>query len=175
MPLLKFIFDISLVPAIQWLLDAGIIYKVNRIREPKMPLKFYEDFDAFKLFLLDCGLLACMSDAPIDQMLVGDNVFTEFKGMFTEQYVMQQLKVIGFTPYYWSNSKTPSEIDFVIQNDNRVIPIEVKAEENVRARSLSQFVKDNTGLKGLRISMKGYVDQEWMENIPLVGIDAYFG
>ena len=116
-----------------------------------------------------------MSDAPIDQMLVGDNVFTEFKGMFTEQYVMQQLKVIGFTPYYWSNSKTPSEIDFVIQNDNRVIPIEVKAEENVRARSLSQFVKDNTGLKGLRISMKGYVDQEWMENIPLVGIDAYFG
>ena len=73
-----------------------------------------------------------------------------------------------------SNSKTPSEIDFVIQNDNRVIPIEVKAEENVRARSLSQFVKDNTGLKGLRISMKGYVDQEWMENIPLVGIDAYF-
>ena len=161
--------------AIQWLLDAGIIYKVNRIREPKMPLKFYEDFDAFKLFLLDCGLLACMSDAPIDQMLVGDNVFTEFKGMFTEQYVMQQLKVIGFTPYYWSNSKTPSEIDFVIQNDNRVIPIEVKAEENVRARSLSQFVKDNTGLKGLRISMKGYVDQEWLENIPLVGIDAYFG
>ena len=161
--------------AIQWLLDAGIIYKVNRISEPKMPLKFYEDFDAFKLFLLDCGLLACMSDAPIDQMLVGDNVFTEFKGMFTEQYVMQQLKVIGFTPYYWSNSKTPSEIDFVIQNDNRVIPIEVKAEENVRARSLSPFVKDNTGLKGLRISMKGYVDQEWMENIPLVGIDAYFG
>lgn len=160
--------------AIQWLLDAGIIYKVNRIKEPKMPIKFYEDFDAFKLFLLDCGLLACMSAAPIDQMLVGDNVFTEFKGMFAEQYVLQQLKVIGFTPYYWSNSKTPSEIDFVIQKDSRVIPIEVKAEENVRARSLSQFVKDNSGLKGLRISMKGYVDQEWMENIPLVGINAYF-
>ena len=160
--------------AIQWLLDAGIIYKVNRIKEPKIPLKFYEDFDAFKLFLLDCGLLSCMSDAPIDQMLVGDNVFTEFKRMFTEQYVMQQLKAIGFIPYYWSNSKTPSEIDFIIQLDNRVIPIEVKAEENVRARSLSQFVKDNSGLKGLRISMKGYVDQEWMENIPLVGIDAYF-
>ena len=161
--------------AIQWLLDAGIIYKVNRIREAKIPLKFYEDFDAFKLFLLDCGLLACMSDAPIGQMLVGDNVFTEFKGMFTEQYVMQQLKAVGFTPYYWSNSKTPSEIDFIIQKDSRVIPIEVKAEENVRARSLSQFVKDNAGLKGLRISMKGYVDQGWMENIPLVGIGAYLG
>ena len=160
--------------AIQWLLDAGIIYKVNRVNEPKMPLKFYEDFDAFKLFMLDCGLLACMAEAPIDQMLVGNNVFTEFKGMFTEQYVMQQLKAIGFTPYYWSNSKSPAEIDFIIQNGKRVIPIEVKAEENVRARSLSQFVKDNAGLKGLRISMKGYVDQEWLENIPLVAIDAYF-
>lgn len=160
--------------AIQWLLDAGIIYKVNRVNEPKMPLKFYEDFDAFKLFMLDCGLLACMAEAPIDQMLVGNNVFTEFKGMFTEQYVMQQLKAIGFTPYYWSNSKSPSEIDFIIQNGKRVIPIEVKAEGNVRARSLSQFVKDNAELKGLRISMKGYVDQEWLENIPLVAIDAYF-
>ncbi len=160
--------------AIQWLLDAGIIYKVNRVREPKIPLKFYEDFDVFKLFLLDCGLLACLADAPIDQMLVGDNVFTEFKGMFTEQYVMQQLKTMGFTPYYWSNSKTPSEIDFIIQQGRRVVPIEVKAEVNVRARSLSQFVKDNAGLKGLRISMKGYADQGWMENIPLVGIGAYF-
>lgn len=160
--------------AIQWLLDAGIIYKVNRINEPKMPLKFYEDFDAFKLFMLDCGLLACMAEAPIDQMLVGNNVFTEFKGMFTEQYVMQQLKAIGFTPYYWSNSKSPAKIDFIIQNGKRVIPIEVKAEENVRARSLSQFVKDNAGLKGLRISMKGYVDQEWLENIPLVAINVYF-
>lgn len=78
-------------------------------------------------------------------------------------------------PYYWSNSKTPSEIDFVIQKESRVIPIEVKAEENVRARSLSQFIKDNPGLKGLRISMKGYADQGWMENIPLVAIGTYLG
>lgn len=160
--------------AIQWLLDAGIVYKVNRVREPRVPLKFYEDFDAFKLFLLDCGLLACLAEAPIDQMLVGNSVFTEFKGMFTEQYVMQQLKVLGFTPYYWSNSKTPSEIDFVIQQGSRVIPVEVKAEENVRARSLSQFVKDHAGLKGLRLSMKGYADQGWMENIPLFSVGAYF-
>lgn len=161
--------------AIQWLLDAGIVYKVNRVREPRVPLKFYEDFDAFKLFLLDCGLLACLAEAPIDQMLVGNSVFTEFKGMFTEQYVMQQLKVLGFTPYYWSNSKTPSEIDFVIQQGCRVIPVEVKAEENVRARSLSQFVKDHAGLKGLRLSMKGYADQGWMENIPLFSVGAYLG
>lgn len=160
--------------AIQWLLDAGIIYKVNRIREPRVPIKFYEDFDAFKLFLLDCGLLACMADAPADQMLIGDNVFVEFKGAFTEQYVLQQLLAVGLTPYYWSNAKTPAEIDFIVQQGSRVVPIEVKAEENVRARSLSQFIKDNPGLKGLRLSMKGYANQEWMENVPLVAIDAFF-
>ena len=160
--------------AIQWLVDAGIVYKVSRIKEPKMPLKFYEDMEAFKLFLLDCGLLACMTDASADQMLIGDNVFTEFKGAFTEQYVLQQLLVLGLKPYYWSNAKTPSEIDFIIQGNQRIIPIEVKAEENVRARSLAQFIKDNPELKGLRISMKGYVDQDWMENIPLIAIDTYF-
>ncbi len=160
--------------AIQWLLDAGVIYKVNRIKEPRLPLKFYEDFDAFKLFLLDCGLLACMTDAPADQMLIGNNVFTEFKGAFTEQFVLQQFMALGLTSYYWSNSKSPSEVDFVLQAQGRVIPVEVKAEENVRARSLSQFVKDNPDLKGLRISMKGYADQGWMENIPLAAISAYF-
>lgn len=160
--------------AIQWLVDAGIVYKVNRNKEPKMPLKFYEDRDAFKLFLLDCGLLACMTDASAGQMLIGDNAFTEFKGAFTEQYVLQQLLAVGLKPYYWSNTKTPSEIDFIIQDSQRVIPVEVKAEENVRARSLAQFIKDNPELKGLRISMKGYVDQEWMENIPIIAIGTYF-
>ena len=114
--------------AIQWLVDAGIVYKVSRIKEPKMPLKFYEDMDVFKLFLLDCGLLACMTDASADQMLIGDNVFTEFKGAFTEQYVLQQLLALGLKPYYWSNTKTPSEIDFIIQDSQRVIPVEVKPE-----------------------------------------------
>lgn len=160
--------------AIQWLLDAGIAYKANRVKEIQMPLKFYEDFDSFKLFLLDCGLLACMVDAPAEQMLIGSNAFVEFKGAFTEQYVMQQLVSSNIRPYYWSNAKTPAEIDFVVQHENRVIPIEVKAEENVRARSLSQFVKSNPQFKGLRISMKGYTDQGWMENIPLPAILTFF-
>ena len=99
--------------AIQWLVDAGIVYKVSRIKEPKMPLKFYEDRDAFKLFLLDCGLLACMTDASAGQMLIGDNAFTEFKGAFTEQYVLQQLLAVGLKPYYWSNTKTPSELSLI--------------------------------------------------------------
>lgn len=160
--------------AIQWLIDAGIVYKISRVKEPKMPLKFYEDLSAFKLFLLDSGLLACMSDAPADQMLIGDNVFTEFKGAFTEQFVLQELKTLGIKPYYWSNGKTPAEIDFILQWDNRVFPIEVKAKENVRSRSLSQFINDNSNLKGLRISMKDYIDEYWMENIPLYSVSTYF-
>lgn len=158
--------------AIQWLVDAGLVHKVNRIKEAKIPLKFYEDMSAFKLFLLDCGLLACMADVPADQMLLSNNVFVEFKGAFTEQYVLQQMKACHMKPYYWSNDKTPAEIDFVVQHEGRVIPIEVKAETNVRSKSLAQFVKDNEGLKGMRISMRGYIDQGWMENIPLYGISA---
>ena len=159
--------------ALQWLLDAGIVYKVNRIKEPRMPLKFYEEADAFKLFLLDCGLLACMADAPANQMLIGDNVFAEFKGAFTEQYVLQQLKAAQLSPYYWSNAKTPTEIDFVLQHAGRIIPVEVKAEKNVRSRSLAQFIKEHPELKGARFSMQGYTDQGWMENIPLVALSSW--
>lgn len=161
--------------AIQWLLDAGIIHKVNRVKEIRMPLKFYEDFNAFKLFLLDCGLFGCMANAPASQMLVGDNIFKEFKGAFTEQFVLQQLVSMGIGPYYWSNDKTTAEIDFAIQSQDRVIPIEVKAEENVKARSLTEYIKKNTSenIKGLRISMLGYKDQNWMENIPLYGLSKY--
>lgn len=163
--------------AIQWLMDAGLVHKVSRVKELQMPVKFYEDLSAFKLFLLDCGLLGCMTEASASQMLVGDNVFKEFKGAFTEQFVLQQLVAQGFSPYYWSSDKTPAEIDFVLQTDQRVIPVEVKAEENVRARSMSEYIKSHPeySLKGLRISMMGYQDQDWMENIPLYGISKYFG
>ncbi len=162
--------------AMQWLIDAGIVYKVCRVSDLEMPVKFYEDVSAFKLFLLDCGLLGCMTDAPASQMLVGNNVFREFKGAFTEQYVLEQLVAMGITPYYWSRTNTPAEIDFVVQTDERVIPIEVKAEENVKARSMSEYIKShpNYSLKGLRISMLGYKDQGWMENIPLYGIHKFF-
>jgi Predicted ATPase (AAA+ superfamily) len=158
--------------AIQWLIDAGIIHKVSRVKEIQLPIKFYEDLSAFKLFLLDCGLFACMVDAPAKQMLIGENIFKEFKGSFTEQFVLQQLIAMGVKPYYWSSDTTPSEIDFVVQTDDRVIPIEVKAEENVRARSMKAYIEKHpeANLKGLRISMKGYVDQGWVENIPLYGV-----
>ena len=159
--------------AIQWLVDAGIVLRVHRISEARMPLKFYEQLESFKLFLLDCGLLACMADTAADQMLVDNKVFIEFKGAFTEQYVAQELVSMGIKPYYWSNDRTPAEIDFVVQQDGKAIPIEVKASTNVRSKSLAQFIKDNEGLKGLRLSLCSYIDQSWMENIPLYALEGW--
>ena len=158
--------------AIQWLIDAGIIHKVSRIKEIRLPLKFYQDMNAFKLYMLDCGLFACMTDAPASQMLIGNNVFKEFKGSFTEQFVLQQLIAMDLTPYNWSNDTTPAEIDFVIQNEDRAIPIEVKAEENVRAKSMKTYIDSHSeaSLYGLRLSMKGHVKQSWMQNMPLYAI-----
>ena len=159
--------------AIQWLVDAGIVLRVHRISEARMPLKFYEQLESFKLFLLDCGLLACMADTAADQMLVDNKVFIEFKGAFTEQYVAQELVSMGIKPYYWSNDRTPAEIDFVVQQDGKAIPIEVKASTNVRSKSLAQFIKDNEGLKGLRLSLCSYIDQSWMENVPLYALEGW--
>jgi len=163
--------------AIEWLVRAGLVYKIRRCKNPEMPLKFYEDFDAFKLYLLDVGLLGAMSKASPRLMLINNGVFTEFKGAFTENYVLEQLKSIGdFDAYYFSKDNSTQEVDFLVQTAERVIPIEVKAEENVKSKSLKQFVTVDHAdkhLKGLRCSMKPYVDQEWMENIPLYGVLGY--
>ena len=159
--------------AIQWLIDAGIVHRVQRISEARMPLKFYASPDAFKMFLLDCGLLGCMADTAAADMLIDNKVFTEFKGAFAEQFVAQELVSMGAKPYYWSNDRTPAEIDFVIQHNGKIVPIEVKASTNVRSKSLAQFVKDNDGLKGLRLSLCQYIDQEWMENVPLYALRGW--
>ena len=154
--------------AIQWLVDSGLVHKVHRISKPVVPLKFYEDMASFKLFLLDCGLLGALSETPPEQILIGDNVFEEYKGAFTENYVLQQLKSLPRTfVYYYSNDNSTLEIDFVVQHDTYIIPIEVKAEENLRAKSLRQFVTDNPGLHGVRFSMSDYREQDWLTNVPL--------
>lgn len=154
--------------AIQWLVDSGLVHKVHRISKPVVPLKFYEDMASFKLFLLDCGLLGALSETPPEQILIGDNVFEEYKGAFTENYVLQQIKSLPRTfVYYYSNDNSTLEIDFVVQHEAHVIPIEVKAEENLRAKSLRQFVTDNSGLHGVRFSMSDYREQDWLTNVPL--------
>ncbi len=162
--------------SIQWLVDAGLVYKVERVREPSMPLKFYADHEAFKLYLFDCGLLACMSEANPNAMLLGDNAFIEFKGAFSENFVLQQLKSTGLSVYYYSKEKSTMEVDFLYQTADRVVPIEVKAEENVKSKSLATFVNQefrDKSLKAIRISMKPYIDQQWMENIPLYATESY--
>ena len=161
--------------AIQWLVDSGLVHKVHRISKPVVPLKFYEDMSSFKLFLLDCGLLGALSETPPEQILIGDNVFEEYKGAFTENYVLQQLKSLPRTfVYYYSNDNSTLEIDFVVQHDTHIIPIEVKAEENLRAKSLRQFVTDNPGLHGVRFSMSDYREQDWLTNVPLWAIKWAF-
>lgn len=164
--------------AIQWLADAGIIHKVNRTKSPQRPLKFYADNSAFKIYLSDCGLLSCLCHAPAKDLLLGTSAFTEYKGALTENYVLQQIRAItdNSDVFYFAKDNSTQEIDFLVETENRIIPIEVKAEENVKSKSLYGFINvDHIGnhLKGLRISMKPYIDQGWMENIPLYAVEAY--
>ncbi|MDE6654225.1 MAG: ATP-binding protein, partial [Muribaculaceae bacterium] len=153
--------------AIQWLTDAGIVYKVNRVNEVRMPLKFYEDREAFKLFILDVGLMGAMADVPAAQIMIGDNIFKEYKGAFTEVYVESQLATTGIPVFYHTVEKSRIELDFVIQLSDNVYPVEVKAEENVRAKSMKIFIEKNPDLKGIRLSMKNHETQSWIESIPL--------
>ncbi len=167
----------DLESAIQWLIDAKLAFKVHRSNKPTMPLSFYEDFNAFKLFALDVGLLGAMANAPASLMLTSNDVFKEFKGAFSENYVFEQLRTFDdLGIYYFSKENSTQEIDFLVQTEKHIIPIEVKAEDNLKSKSLSQFVTvDNADkhLKGLRCSMMPYIDQGWMENIPLFSVIAY--
>ena len=153
--------------AIQWLIDAGLAYKVQRVNAPRLPFKFYEDLNAFKLFMLDVGLMGAMAETSAESMLVGDNVFSEYKGAFTELFVFTQLKSRHFPLYYHAVESSTIEIDFLTQWHDRVIPIEVKAEVNVKAKSLHTFINNNPELQGLRFSMLPYKKQDWVINVPL--------
>ncbi|MBQ2923323.1 MAG: ATP-binding protein [Tyzzerella sp.] len=158
--------DFELV--IEWLQDCGLIKKVYNVSKPAMPLKAYIEFSAFKLYLLDVGLLGAMSELDAKSILQGNTIFTEFKGAMTEQYVLQQLvSDTEYTPYYFSESKSEGEIDFLVQKGMDVIPIEVKAEENLRAKSLKVFCNKYQPNIAIRTSMSNYREQEWMTNIPL--------
>lgn len=157
--------------AIQWLIDARMVYKICRVSKVDLPLKFYIEKDIFKLYLLDVGLLGSMVEAPASQILIGDNIFKEYKGAFTENYVLTQLITLPQTVVtYYSKENTTVEVDFIVQYRDALVPIEVKAEENVKSKSFRQFITvDNKdkALKGLRLSMKGFKDQDWMLNAPL--------
>lgn len=157
--------------AIQWLLDCGLIYKVQRVTKPGMPLMAYLDNSAFKLYLLDLGLLGAMSNLDLRSLLEGNRVFEEFKGALTEQYVCQQLTTLGnVTPFYWTAERAIAEVDFVFQLGQDIIPLEVKAEENLKSKSLRQYVEKYQPRRALRLSMSDYREQDWMINLPLYAV-----
>lgn len=159
--------------AIQWLIDAGLVYKVPRVTTARMPLKFYEEMTVFKLFVLDVGLMGAMVDMPAADVLVNDKAIVEYKGAFTELFVLTQIITENVPIYYYSSNESVVEIDFVVQQNARVIPIEVKAEVNVKSKALRQFITDNPNLRGLRLSMLGFQESGWMVNKPLYAPDFW--
>lgn len=154
--------------ALSWLIDSGLIYQVNRVKDCKIPLSAYQDFSAFKLYLLDVGLLCAKAEIDPITILEGNKIFIEFKGSLTEQYVLEELKSnINTSIFYWSAEKGESEIDYITQLENNNIPIEVKASENLQAKSLKSFVQKYNTKINIRTSMKDYRKEDWLINIPL--------
>lgn len=159
--------------AMLWLTDCGLLHQVHRVKTPNLPLKAYEDLKAFKLFLLDVGLLSCMVGLRQEVLLDGNALFKEFKGALTEQYVLQQLKTIkNLQIYYWTNERGTAEVDFVIDTGSDVIPIEVKAEVNLQAKSLKIYQEKFQPKHTIRTSMADYRQEEWLLNLPLYAVEA---
>jgi predicted AAA+ superfamily ATPase len=159
--------------AIQWLLDCGLIYKSKRITKPGMPLIAYMDMNSFKIYMLDVGLLAACGDLDALTLLNGNKIFKEFKGALTEQFVAQELVSAGIDIYYYSSENSSGEVDFVIQHEGNIIPIEVKAEENLQAKSLKSLVSKYELQTAVRTSMSNYREESWLTNVPLYALIQY--
>ncbi|HWQ78813.1 MAG TPA: ATP-binding protein [Anaerovoracaceae bacterium] len=159
--------------AMLWLTDCGLVHKVHRVTAPCLPLKAYEDLKAFKLFVLDVGLLSCMVNLNRTVLLDGSRLFKEFKGALTEQYVLQQLKTIkGLETYYWTNDRGSAEIDFVLDNGAEAIPVEVKAEANLKAKSLKMYYEKFRPKTSIRTAMADYKEEGWLLNLPLWAVES---
>ena len=160
--------------ALAWLTDCGLVHKIHRISKPAIPLVSYMDLSAFKLYVLDVGLLSAMGDLTKQTLLMGNSIFNEFKGALTEQFVLQHLKFRkDLQIFYWSSDTSVAELDFVIQWNGKVIPIEVKAEENLQAKSLKSFHQKFSPLSSIRTSMADYRKEDWLTNVPLYAFDTF--
>lgn len=158
--------------AIMWLSDCGLIHRVSRVNSSGIPLIAYEDLKAFKLYMVDVGLLGCMSGLNQSVLLEGNKLFTEFKGALTEQYACQQLKTISdLGVYYYTNDRGSCEVDFIVDTGERIIPVEVKAETNLKAKSLKTYREKFEPEVSVRSSMEDYKKEDWLVNLPLYAID----
>ncbi|MDR1018583.1 MAG: ATP-binding protein [Lachnospiraceae bacterium] len=160
--------------ALQWLVDARLVHKIYKSNAPRLPLSAYDDLSAFKIYLVDMGLLRSLSKLASSAFAEGNRLFTEFKGALTENYVLQSLvNSYGVEPRYWSQNNPPNEIDFMIQRKNDVFPVEVKAEANIRSKSLKKFnelFKDDIKLR-IRFSLGNLRLDGDILNIPLFMAD----
>lgn len=157
--------------AIMWLCDCGLVHKVSRVNAAGIPLKAYEDLKAFKLFIVDVGLLGCMTGLRQITLLDGNDLFTEFKGALTEQYVCQQLKTIDdLGVYYYTNDRGSCEVDFIIDTGEKIVPVEVKAEVNLKAKSLRTYREKFEPEISVRTSMADYRKEDWLVNLPLYAV-----
>ena len=160
--------------ALAWLTDCGLVHKIQRISKPAIPLVAYQDTSAFKLFILDVGLLSAMGGLTKQTILQGNSIFSEFKGALAEQFVLQHFKTRQDDKvFYWSSDTSQAELDFVIQNNDQVIPIEVKAEENLKAKSLKSFYEKFNPKIAVRTSMSDYRDDGWLVNVPLYALESF--
>lgn len=158
--------------AIMWLCDCGLVHKVSRVNAAGIQLKAYEDLKAFKLFIVDVGLLSCMTGLRQRTLLDGNDLFNEFKGALTEQYVCQQLKTIDdLGVYYYTNDRGSCEVDFIIDTGEQIVPVEVKAEVNLKAKSLKTYREKFNPEISVRTSMADYKKEAWLVNLPLYAVE----
>ncbi|MBE0450956.1 MAG: ATP-binding protein [Clostridia bacterium] len=159
--------------ALLWLIDCGLVHRINRVTVPNLPLKAYEDLKAFKLFMLDVGLLSCMVRLNQSVLLDGNLLFKEFKGALTEQFVLQQFKTSHkIETYYWTNDRGSAEVDFIVDTGELIIPIEVKAEANLKAKSLKSYYEKFSPSISVRTAMSDYKSEDWLLNLPLWAIEV---
>jgi predicted AAA+ superfamily ATPase len=157
--------------AIHWLIDYGVIYRVNRTKKANFPLAAYSDLNVFKLYVLDVGLLSALGDLAPQTIIEKEQLFNEFKGALTEQFVLQELKATGLKQlYYWANDSGSAEIDFLFEKGNELVPLEVKASENLQSKSLKTFASKYTGVRCYRSSLSACREENWMTNVPLYGV-----
>ena len=157
--------------ALSWLIDCGLVYQINRVNNSKIPLSAYQDFSAFKLYLLDVGLLTAMAGVDAKTLLEGNDFFEEFKGSLTEEYVLCQLKeCTNLDVFYWASDTGTAEVDFITQIGGYNVPIEVKSNENLQSKSLKAFAEKYDNKKNVRTSMSDYRREDWLINIPLYSI-----
>lgn len=160
--------------ALQWLFDMNVAAKVVRITKPDIPLNAYQDPNSFKIFVNDVGLLSTLSNLDMKRFLEGNQIFEEFKGALTEQFVFQEIRSLdNLTPHYWSADRSSAEVDFVIEYEGKIVPIEVKATNNLRGKSLKSYFDRYHPEKSIRTSLADFRDEGWLINIPLYALSQF--